>query len=138
MKHSARGEWQAPLSFRASIDDHEIMMDSDPEFGGQNRGPSPKKLLLAGLAGCTGMDVVSILSKMHVPFDSFTVDVEADQTDEHPKIYQDIVIIYTFTGKKLDREKIEKAVTLSMNKYCGVSAMLEKSAHISWKIVLTQ
>ena len=101
----------------------------------KDRGPRPKALLLSGLAGCTGMDVRSILGKMKMPFDSFSVEVDAETNDEHPIVYTRILLRYIFTGQELDRGKIQKAVRLSTEKYCGVHAMLGKSATIDYEII---
>lgn len=118
--------------------DHRIVMDSIPEVGGQNLGPTPKQLVLVGLAGCTGMDVVSLLKKMQVPYESFRIELGAHSAEEHPRIYDKIHLSYCFTGEGLEEylPKIERAVTLSTEKYCGVHAMLAKAAEITHDIVL--
>ena len=123
-------DWTGDMAFKVELDGHTFTVDA------KNRGPRPKGLLLSGLAGCTGMDVVSLLGKMKMEWNSFRLEVEADVAEEHPKIYKDIRIKYIFAGDKLDRKKIEKSVKLSLDKYCGVSAMLEKSAKISYEIIL--
>jgi putative redox protein len=128
--------WIEGMSFEVELQGHTFTVDADEKFGGRNRGPRPKALLLSGLAGCTGMDVVSLLGKMKVPFDSFRLEVEGRIGEENPKVYTDIVVRYIFTGPSLDREKIEKAVNLSVDKYCGVTAMLGKTARMSHEIVL--
>jgi putative redox protein len=91
---------------------------------------------LVSLGGCTGMDVVSMLKKMRVEFDYFNVEVEGELTEEHPKYYHTININYIFKGKDLPLEKLEKAVNLSQDRYCGVTAMLEKAAKIQHKITV--
>jgi putative redox protein len=103
---------------------HELTIDTTEAGGGQDSGPSPKPLLLTSLGGCTGMDVVSLLNKMHVNFSDFSVNVEADLRDEHPRIYTEIRMVYKIKIAEADRDKMEKAVSLSKDKYCGVSAML--------------
>ncbi len=123
------------LSFDAELQGHHFKLDSDPKFGGRNRGPTPKPLILTSLAGCTGMDVVSILGKMRMPFDSFEVEVQGDVTAEHPVVYTRIHVRYVFKGAQLDREKIAKAVDLSRHKYCGVYAMLDKVCTVTHEIV---
>jgi len=122
------------MSFIAEVDKHKIMMDASEAVGGKNRGPRPKPLTLAALGGCTGMDVVSILRKMRVAFDSLKIEIDAESTDEHPKIYKAIHIIYHFTGKDLVVAKLEKAVNLSQERYCGVSDMLRKASELSYEI----
>lgn len=133
MKHEVKTHWKGRMSFDAMIDDHTIRIDARDPLG-DNTGPSPKKLLLASLAGCTGIDVVSLLEKMRAPVDSFEIDTEADLTDEHPKRYSEIRIIYRFYGKDLKKSKIEKAVQLSQEKYCGVSEMLRANSPIKYVI----
>lgn len=128
--------WSEGMGFDVELDGHTFAIDAGEQFGGKNRGPRPKNLLLSALAGCTGMDVVSLLGKMKVPFDGFRLEVEGKVCDEHPKVYTDIAIRYIFTGSQLDRDKIDKAVTLSLDKYCGVTAMLGKTARISHEIIL--
>jgi len=128
--------WTDEMAFDVELEGHHFMIDADEEFGGKNRGPSPKALLLSSLAGCTGMDVVSLLGKMKMPFDKFALEVEGEVAEKHPKSYTDIVIRYIFQGKELDRDKIEKSVKLSLDKYCGVHTMLTKSSNVRHEIVL--
>ncbi len=123
------------MAFDVEVGGHAFRFDADPEFGGRNYGPPPKPLVLSALAGCSGMDVVAILKKMQMPFDSFSVDVEGDTSQEHPKVYTKIKITYAFTGTALDTAKIEKAVNLSLDKYCGVAAMLKKTAELTYEVV---
>ena len=94
---------------------------------GDNSGPRPKPLMLAALAGCTGMDVISILKKMKQDVEYFNVTVEGDTEDEHPNAFIKMHIIYEFKGTNLETEKIEKAIGLSMERYCGVSAVYRKA-----------
>jgi putative redox protein len=124
------------MAFDVELDGHHFMIDADEKFGGKNRGPRPKALLLSGLAGCTGMDVVSLLGKMKMPLDKFALEVAGELAEEHPKVYTDIVIRYIFYGKELDRNKIEKSINLSVDKYCAVHNMLAKSASVRHEIVL--
>jgi putative redox protein len=128
--------WTEDMSFDAEVQGFNIKIDADPAVGGKNRGPKPKPFLLVAAGGCTGMDVVSILKKMRVEFDQFNVEVTGELTDEHPKYYHTIHMKYFFKGKDLPMEKLEKAVTLSQDKYCGVSAMLVKAATITHEIIV--
>ena len=123
------------MAFEVELNGHRFMIDADERVGGKDKGPRPKALLLSGLAGCTGMDVRSILGKMKMPFDSFSVEVDAETTDEHPIVYTRIMLRYIFTGQDLDRAKIQKAVKLSTEKYCGAHAMLGKAATIDYEII---
>ena len=136
MSHKTTVTWTEDLAFSVELDGHNFMVDADAEFGGKDRGPKPKGLLLSSLAGCTGMDVASLLTKMKMPFDGFALEVQGELAEEHPKSYTDIVIRYIFRGKDLDRNKIEKSIKLSLDKYCGVHAMLTKSANLRYEIVL--
>ena len=128
--------WTEDMAFDAEVQGFNIKIDADPAVGGKNRGPKPKPFLLVAAGGCTGMDVVSILKKMRVEFDQFNVEVTGELTDEHPKYYHTIHMKYFFKGKDLPMEKLEKAVTLSQDKYCGVSAMLVKAATITHEIIV--
>lgn len=114
------------MEFETVINGHSITLDTSPAGGGENKGASPKPLLLSALAGCTGMDVAGLLNKMRVEYSDFSLDVDADLTDEHPRVYSEIRLIYRIKVKEEDKEKMEKAVHLSKTKYCGVSAMLSK------------
>lgn len=122
------------MSFEAKMFDHTLVMDADVKVGGENKGPRPKPLLLASLAGCTGMDVVSLLQKMRVPFEDLKLRVSGELTEEHPKYYHKIHVIYEVFGKELDRGKVEKAINLSQDKYCGVSHMLKQAADLTFEI----
>lgn len=124
------------MAFEMDLDGHKFIMDANEGVGGNNLGPRPKPLLLAGLIGCTGMDVVSILKKMKVELDDLNISVEADATTEHPKVYENIKLIYKFKGRDLPMDKLEKAVTLSQDRYCGVTAMLRKSTDITHEIIV--
>lgn len=136
MDHQIECTWMEKMAFDVEIGGHHMTLDAKPEIGGENRGPSPKPLLLASLAGCTGIDVVSILEKMRVPLEGLRINVSASLTEEHPKIYDKIKVIYTFKGENLPMDKLEKAVQLSEEKYCGVSAMLKKAGLIEYEIVV--
>lgn len=128
--------WKGEMSFEAEVTGHKMMIDAAEAVGGKNRGPRPKPLMLVALSGCTAMDVISILKKMRVTPDEFSVDVEANDTEEHPKHYDAFTIYYKFKGKDLPKDKIEKAVNLSQERYCGVSHMLSKAADIKHEIII--
>lgn len=127
--------WKKGMTFESEISGHKLIMDAVPTVGGNDEGPRPKPLVLASLAGCTGMDVVSILKKMQQPFTYFNIEVDADSTEEHPKTYNAMKIIYEFRESDgLDPKKVEKAVQLSQERYCGVSALLKKAIPIDYEI----
>jgi len=122
------------MQFESELNGHKITIDADPKVGGEDKGPRPKPLMLLSLAGCTAMDVISILRKMRVEPDDFNVEVQADQTDEHPKHYHKMHVIYSFEGKDLPEDKVKKAVNLSEERYCGVSAVYKKAIEMSLEI----
>ncbi len=127
------------LAFNVELGGHTFVIDSpNPKFGGKDRGPSPKSLILPALGGCTGMDVASILQKMRVPFTGLEVTVEAETNDQHPVYYTELRITYTVRGKGIDRKKVERAVELSRTTYCGVSFMLEPRSKITHEIVIEE
>ena len=113
MKHEVNMTWTNKLAFEADMDGHKIVIDAATENGGNDLGVRPKKLMLTALAGCTGIDVIMILKKMRIEPEAFNVIVEADVTDENPKHYTQMKVIYKFKGKDLPVDKLEKAVKLS-------------------------
>lgn len=122
------------MQFSAMIGSHEIIMDAGPADGGNDSGASPKKLMLASLAGCTGIDIVMILNKMKVTFSDFSIHTEAELTDKDPKIYNKVKLVYRIKVAEHDKMKMEKAVMLSQDKYCGVSAMFREFAELKWSV----
>ncbi len=126
------------MAFEMNLDGHKLITDASEDIGGNNLGPRPKQLLLAGLIGCTGIDVMSILKKMKVQLDDCIIKVEADNTEEHPRVYENIHLTYIFKGKNLPRKSLEKAVSLSQEKYCGVSAMLKKATTVTYDIIIEE
>lgn len=115
---------------------HTLRIDARPEVGGQDTGPRAKELLLASLAGCTAMDVISILKKMRQPVESFRIHTEAYDTEEHPKVFPYVDLVYEVNGEGLDPERVVRAVELSQVRYCGVSAMLRPAVDIRVKILV--
>lgn len=131
-------KWKSKMAFDAKVNGHTIPLDADETVGGEDQGPRPKPLVLAALGGCTSMDVVSILKKMRIEFDDMNVSVSGELTDEHPKFYYKIHIHYTFKGKDLPIDKLERAVSLSQERYCGVTAMLDNAAEITYDIAIEE
>jgi len=130
--------WKGDMAFEASVDGHSVMMDAVPAAGGSNRGPTPKPLLMASLGGCTAMDVISLARKMRQEVESFEIRLQGTISDEHPMSYQKIHLIYVFKGKDLDPEKLKKAIELSQDKYCGVSATLKAGVPITYEIEIVR
>ena len=127
--------WQGKMKFASSNEDGlTLVMDAKKAVGGEGHGQSPKQLVLSGLAGCTGMDVISILEKMRAMPKSFRIEVEAEQTEEHPKIFKKIHLKYIVKGD-VPEDKLGKAIKLSQERYCGVSEMLRKSAELTYEYV---
>lgn len=124
-------KWKKAHQFTSHLDHNTIALD-----GSREHGFGPKALLLSGLAACSGIDVVDILEKMRVEFSDFEIDTQADQTTEHPKVFKDITITYRLKTDAANLDKVKKAVELSLDKYCGVSAMLKKNSAIHYNIEL--
>ncbi len=136
MKNSVKTEWKGAMAFEADVNGHALLLDADAAAGGSDLGPRPKALLLAALAGCTGMDVVSILKKMREPISWFSMVTEAETGEEHPKKYTSFRLVYQFKASdNLNPDNVRKACQLSQDKYCGVSAMLKDTAPLAWEIV---
>lgn len=129
---------QDGMHFMGKLDGFDVPIDAGPSVGGRNKGPRPKGLLLTSLAACTAMDVISILRKMKIEPESFSVETEAEVTEDHPKVFKKIKIRYVLKGEGLSRDKVERAVQLSQEKYCGVSAMLAKAAPIEYEILIEE
>ncbi len=136
MKHTVDTKWIGNMKFDSLVSGHHVIVDSLPEVGGENSGPRPKELMLTALAGCTAMDVISILKKMKITPKEFQVKIDANITEEHPKHYNKIHLIYEFKGNNLPLDKLEHAVNLSQEKYCGVSFMYKKIMELTHKIVV--
>lgn len=135
----AKAVWKGKMTFEGTgSSGFTLPMDTSIESGGDNTGFRPIELLLVGLAGCTAMDVISILQKKRQEVTNFEVLVQGARATEHPKIFTDIVIEYVVTGKNIDPESVERAVELSEEKYCSAQAMLKKAARISHKITLIE
>jgi len=134
MKHLVDLSWLSNMAFQTNLDGHQLTIDASTEGGGEDLGPRPKKLLLVALAGCTGIDVIMILKKMKVIPEGFNVMVEGDLTDEQPVKYHTVKIIYQFKGTDLPMDKLQRAVDLSQEKYCGVSANLRDALTLETEI----
>ena len=130
--------WKRKMVFEGKTESgHSVLMDAKPEVGGEDKGPRPMELLIVSLGGCTAMDVVSILKKMRTDLESMTISIDSEQASEHPKIFTKINIEYEFTGRNIKEENVKKAIELSQEKYCSVTAMLREKAEITckWNII---
>ena len=130
------GRKTGKLAFEISQDNYTYTLDAPESAGGEGKGPSPKGLLLSGLIGCTGIDVAMILGKMRVAIQDMEITAETELTQTEPSVFKEITLTYHITGNEKDAKKIKRAVSLSMDTYCGVSAMLEKHSRIIPKINL--
>ncbi|MDC3334839.1 OsmC family protein [bacterium] len=110
---------------------HTITMDGPPESGGENLGVRPMEMLLLGVAGCTMIDVVTTLKKMRQDLSHLETKINAERATDHPKVFTDIHIQFVVKGKDLDPKKVDKAITLSAEKYCSASIMLGETATIT-------
>ncbi|NIX57911.1 MAG: OsmC family peroxiredoxin [candidate division Zixibacteria bacterium] len=127
--------WQGKMKFQStSPDGHTVEMDAGPAVGGEDSGQRPKEVVLSGLAGCTAMDVISLLHKMRVPPESFRVEVEAEQTEEHPKTFSKVHLKYYVKGD-VPQDKLKKAIDLSQERYCGVSELFRKGAILTYEYI---
>lgn len=134
MKQEITLDWQGKMQFQAHVGNHSITLDGSPEVGGEDAGARPKPLMLVALAGCSGMDVVSLLKKMRVNYDSLEIKVEGNLTEGVPAYYDAMHVIYLFTGSNLPMDKIEKAVKMSMDTYCGVAQVYKKALPVTYEI----
>jgi putative redox protein len=132
-------EWKQRMSFTGSSEPgfgFSVPIGTGPDFGGDEDGFKPLELILIGLAGCTAMDVISILEKKRQTVTQFEVKVHAERVAEHPKVFSEIVVEYILTGKQLEAAAVQRAVELSETKYCSAMAMLRKNSPIQTKITI--
>jgi putative redox protein len=135
----AKVTWKGRLSFTGTSDTgFSLPLGSDPAVGGDNDGFRPMELLAIGLAGCTAMDVISILQKKKQAVTDFEVQVHADRADEHPRVFTHITIEYIVTGAGIDLAAVERAIQLSAEKYCPAQTMLGKATPIEHKVVIRE
>ncbi len=114
---------------------HSLKIDIAKEDGGDSSGFRPKALMLSSLAGCSGLDIASLMKKMKLEVEEFHIETIANLTDEHPKYYDSVIIEYHFHGSNLKEDKLQKAVDLSVEKYCGVMEMFRRFAELEIKTV---
>jgi putative redox protein len=127
--------WVAPMQFTGTAGHGaSIVIDASPDNGGAGAGPTPMENLLLSLAGCTGMDVVSILRKKRIALEDLRIDVSGERAANHPRIFTSIHLHYTLRGAGLSTESARKAVDLSLDKYCSVAGMLKQTAKITYDI----
>ena len=127
----AKVTWKSRMTFDGTADSgFTLPLGTDPGVGGDNDGFRPLELFLVGLAGCTAMDVISILSKKRQEVTDFDVTVEAERAKEHPKVFTKVKLEYNVTGKNIDEKAVQRAIELSETRYCPAQAMLAHSVAI--------
>lgn len=132
MKVKTHADWVKGMQFvAAGWSGHAVTMDAGEEFGGNDSAARPQELMLVSLCGCTGMDVVSLLKKMRVAFSGIELNIEAEKAETHPHAFTRIDIEYVITGDDIDEAKVKKAIELSQERYCSVSAMLREACPVS-------
>ncbi|MCW5848496.1 MAG: OsmC family protein [Anaerolineae bacterium] len=128
----ARAVWSGGFKFTAiSGSGHSIVMDAAAEHGGEDAGARPMEVLLATLAGCTGMDMITVLRKQRQPVEGLEILVHGQQADQHPKKYTDITVEYVIHGNDISPDAVERAIRLSEEQYCSVAATLKGAATIT-------
>ncbi|MEA2043317.1 MAG: OsmC family protein [Bacteroidota bacterium] len=136
-------KWKEGMAFEWTVNNHKLTIDAEERVGGKDKGPQPKPFMLASLGGCAAMDVISILKKMRVTenIEDFQVNVEGHMTDEHPKHYDKMHTTYTFKakeGEELPMKKLEKAVSLSEDRYCGVTHVYKQTMELTSEIIIAE
>ncbi|WP_229797144.1 OsmC family protein [Arenibacter certesii] len=129
-------KWLGNMAFESNNPSgNNLIIDIAPEDGGEGQGYRPKALMLSSLAGCSGLDVASLMKKMKLEVEEFRIETIADITEEHPKYYDKVTIEYHFKGANLEEKKLQRAVDLSIEKYCGVMEMFRKFAELEIKTI---
>ncbi|MDG1503987.1 MAG: OsmC family protein [Flavicella sp.] len=128
--HKVALNWKGKMHFESEGPGGTVAIDGAEEFGGEGKGVRPKAMMLSALAGCAGMDISSLLKKMRAEVAHFSIDVEGELTEEHPKTYRKVSVTFKFYGSDFKKSKIEKAVDLSVTQYCGVMEMFRQFAEV--------
>lgn len=135
MTNKIEVNWKGKMLFESVAPEGSVLIRAAEEIGGQGKGLRPKEMMLSALAGCTAIDIASLLKKMRAEVADFKIVAEANLTDEHPKYYDKVKVTYRFYGSDFKKDKIEKAVNLSVNHYCGVMEMFRKFSEVSTEII---
>ena len=139
MSTTAKISWvEGALFVAESGSGHTFTMDGAPDVGGRNLGARPMEVMLMGMGGCTAIDVVSMLKKQRQDIEGVEVSLSAERAGEHPMVYTEVKLVYTVRGRKLNRALVERAVSLSDEKYCSATAMFKKTAKITHEVVLVE
>jgi putative redox protein len=139
MSTTAKVSWVDGALFVAEAGSgHTITMDGAADIGGRNLASRPMEVMLMGLGGCTAIDVVSMLKKQRQDIESVEIAMAAERADDHPKVFVSVKLTYTVRGRKLNRALVERAVSLSDEKYCSATAMFKKTAQVTHETVLVE
>ncbi|MCW5748448.1 MAG: OsmC family protein [Alphaproteobacteria bacterium] len=139
MTVTARVAWvDGALFVGESGSGHTVTMDGAPDIGGRNLAARPMEMVLIGMGGCTAIDILSMLKKQRQDVRDVIVELAAERADDHPKVFTQVKVIYRVRGRKLNRALVERAVSLSDEKYCSATAMIRKSAEITHDVVLEE
>lgn len=122
------------MAFEGVGQSGEITKIASSAVEAEHAGASPMELLLMGVAGCSGIDIVSILEKMRINFDAFEIGVEGERAQDHPRVFTEIHVVYKFRGTDLPEEKLRRAIDLSFDKYCSVIHTLNKVAEVTYTL----
>jgi putative redox protein len=133
-QHEIETQWMGKMQFNSLVNGHTIVMDAPERVGGEDNGPIPKPFVLTALSGCTGMDIVAILRKANKEVKDLNIRVTGELSKQQPIEYIAIHVAYDFTGDESSKEAALDAVTVSQEKYCGVSHMLRKALSVTWEI----
>lgn len=133
-QHTIETQWMGRMQFNSLVNGHTIIMDAPERVGGEDHGPIPKPFILTALSGCTGMDVVAILRKEEKEMQDLDIKVTGELSKQAPIEYVSIHVIYDFKGDEENKEAAMNAVTVSQEKYCGVSHMLRKAIPVTWEV----
>ena len=128
----AQVKWLGGRAFEGTPDSgHSVIMDSSPDFGGEDRGVRPMELLMLGMGGCTSIDVMNILEKSRQDVTACVAEVLAERAETEPKVFVRMHVHFKVTGRNLDAQRVQRAISLSAEKYCSASIMLGKTAEIT-------
>jgi len=133
--HSVSTKWTGKMHFESLVNDHIIHMDKLQQHGGDNTGPRPKPLMLSAVAGCIGMEIAGIMEKMRLKIETLEIDVTGELTNDHPKMYKEVHITFKIKSAASDKEKIDRAIHLAVDKYCGVVAMFRQFANVTTEVI---
>ncbi|HEY4169942.1 MAG TPA: OsmC family protein [Reyranella sp.] len=139
MTNTAKVSWVDGALFVAEGGSgHTIAMDGAADIGGRNLASRPMEVMLMGMGGCTAIDVVSMLKKQRQDIEGVEVSLTGERATEHPMVYTEVKLVYTVRGRKLNRALVERAVSLSDEKYCSATAMFKKTAEVTHEVVLVE